>query len=185
MAVGLLEVNLVSAKGLGETHLFSRMDPYVVIEYKGQERKSSVAREQGSSPEWNEKFTFRAEYPGSGGEYKITLKIMDQDTFTSDDFIGQATIYVKELLAQGVQNGTAEQHPLYYSVVRANNTYHGEIKVGLTFTPQNRMTGNNRLEDGRTVLRIHRETIRLQMGLHCRVGFEFESGPTLDLWDPC
>ncbi|KAM1028729.1 hypothetical protein FF1_041283 [Malus domestica] len=136
MAVGLLEVNLVSAKGLGDTDLFTRMDPYVVIQYKGQEKKSSVAREQGSNPEWNEKFTFRAEYPGSGEQYKITLKIMDKDTFTSDDYIGQATIYVKDLLAQGVQNGTAELHPLKYSVVRADNTYRGEIKVGLTFTPR-------------------------------------------------
>ncbi|XP_021813767.1 elicitor-responsive protein 1 [Prunus avium] len=88
------------------------MDPYVLIQYKGQERKSSVAREQGSSPVWNERFTFRAEYPGSGEQYKVTLKIMDKDTFTADDYIGEATIYVKDLLALGVENGTAQLHPL-------------------------------------------------------------------------
>ncbi|KAI5346428.1 PREDICTED: elicitor-responsive [Prunus dulcis] len=136
MAVGILEVMLVSAKGLGDTDLFSRMDPYVLIQYKGQERKSSVAREQGSSPVWNERFTFRAEYPGSGEQYKVTLKIMDKDTFTADDYIGEATIYVKDLLALGVENGTAQLHPLKYSVVRADGTYRGEIQVGLTFTPR-------------------------------------------------
>ncbi|CAL8125510.1 unnamed protein product [Prunus armeniaca] len=94
MAVGILEVKLVSAKGLGDTDLLSRMDPYVLIQYKGQERKSSVARGQGSSPVWNERFTFRAEYPGSGEQYKVTLKIMDKDTFTADDYIGEASYVI-------------------------------------------------------------------------------------------
>lgn len=46
---------------------------------------------QGSNPEWNQKLTFRAEYPGSGGDYNIIFKIMDHDTFSSDDFIGETT----------------------------------------------------------------------------------------------
>ena len=45
----------------------------------------------GESPVWNEKFKFQAEYPGSGGDYKIILKVMDKDTLSADDFIGQAT----------------------------------------------------------------------------------------------
>lgn len=45
----------------------------------------------GSTPSWNEKFTFKVEYPGSGDDYKLTLKIMDKDTFSADDFVGQAT----------------------------------------------------------------------------------------------
>lgn len=46
---------------------------------------------KGTSPSWNEKFTFKVEYPGSGDNYKIILKIMDKDTFSADDFHGQAT----------------------------------------------------------------------------------------------
>ena len=46
---------------------------------------------QGSNPKWNEKFTFRAEYPGSGSDYKLILKLMDKDTFSADDYLGQAT----------------------------------------------------------------------------------------------
>ena len=48
------------------------------------------ADERGS-PVWNEKFTFRAEYPGSGDDFKIILKILDHDTFSADDFIGQTS----------------------------------------------------------------------------------------------
>ncbi|OMO58997.1 C2 calcium-dependent membrane targeting [Corchorus capsularis] len=134
MAAGILEVFLVSAKGLADTDFLGDMDPYVIIQYKGQERKSSVARGDGSRPAWNERFTFRVEYPGSGGDYKLNLKIMDKDTFSSDDFVGQATIYVKDLLAIGAENGTSELHPIKYRIVGANEKFNGEITVGLTFT---------------------------------------------------
>ncbi|XP_021295944.1 elicitor-responsive protein 1 [Herrania umbratica] len=133
MAVGILEVLLVRAKGLEDTDFLGGMDPYVIIQYKGQERKSSVARGAGSSPSWNERFTFTVEYPGSGDDYKLTLKIMDKDTFSADDFLGQATIYVEDLLAIGAENGNAELHPSKYSVVQADLSYCGEIQVGVTF----------------------------------------------------
>ncbi|PON76335.1 C2 domain containing protein [Trema orientale] len=134
MATGIMEVLLVNAKGLGDTDFFGDMDPYVLIQYKGQERKSVVARGQGSSPSWNEKFSFRAEYPGSGDNFKLILKILDKDTFSSDDFIGQATIYVEDLLALGAENGIAELHPRKYRVVGSDQNYRGEIQVGVTFT---------------------------------------------------
>ncbi|XWS56585.1 hypothetical protein CRYUN_Cryun09bG0098100 [Craigia yunnanensis] len=134
MAVGILEVLLVSAKGLEDTDFLGGMDPYVIIQYKGQERKSSVARGDSSSPSWNEKFTFKVEYPGSGDDYKLILKIMDKDTFSADDFVGQATIYVEDLLAIGAEKGNAELHPCKHSVVHADQSYCGEIQVGATFT---------------------------------------------------
>ncbi|KAK8662427.1 hypothetical protein V6N13_092001 [Hibiscus sabdariffa] len=134
MAVGILEVFLVRAKGLENKDFLGKMDPYVIIQYKGQERESSVARGKGSNPTWREKFTFKAEYPGSGDDYKLVLKIMDKDTFSSDDFIGEATIYVKDLLAIGAEEGNAEIHPTKHCVVDAQNSYHGDITVGVTFT---------------------------------------------------
>ncbi|XWS65984.1 hypothetical protein CRYUN_Cryun05aG0161300 [Craigia yunnanensis] len=134
MAAGILEVLLVSAKGLEDTDFLGGMDPYVIIQYKGQERKSSVARGGGSSPSWNEKFTFKVEYPGSGDDYKLILKIMDKDTFSADDFVGQATIYVEDLLAIGAEKGNAELHPCKHSVVLADQSYCGGIQVGVTFT---------------------------------------------------
>lgn len=40
---------------------------------------------------WNERFTFKVQYPGADDQYKLNLTIMDKDTFTADDFVGQAT----------------------------------------------------------------------------------------------
>ncbi|XP_024961837.1 elicitor-responsive protein 1 [Cynara cardunculus var. scolymus] len=136
MTIGVLEVNLVDAHGLTKSDFLNKIDPYVLIQYKNQEHKSSIANGQGSNPKWNEKFTFRVEYPGADQQPKLLLTIMDQDTFSSDDYIGLTTIYLKELLEQGVENGIAELHPHKYNVVNSSQSYSGEIRVGLTFTPR-------------------------------------------------
>lgn len=135
MVVGLLEVFLIEGKGLkGTDFIFDKIDPYVVIKYKGQQKKSSVAKGQGSNPKWNERFTFRAEFPGSGGDFNLNFKLMDQDTFSADDYLGHAKIYVKDILELGCERGSYEVHPTKHSVVDLNDRYCGELKVGLTFT---------------------------------------------------
>ncbi|CAK9147704.1 unnamed protein product [Ilex paraguariensis] len=134
MTIGTMEVTLVGAKGLKNTDFSGGgIDPYVLVQYKSQERKSGVARGQGRAPVWNEKFMFRVEYPGADDHYKLILKIMDKDSFTADDYLGQATIYLKEFLEIGVENGTAELPPRKYSVVYSDQSYSGEIQVGITF----------------------------------------------------
>ena len=49
MGRGLLEVLLVDAKGLAGTDFLGKIDPYVVVQYRSQERKSSTARGQSIS----------------------------------------------------------------------------------------------------------------------------------------
>ncbi|XP_027939913.1 elicitor-responsive protein 1-like [Vigna unguiculata] len=135
MAIGFMEVHLVKAKGLHNSDIIGEMDPYVLIQYKDQEQRSSVAIGQGINPVWNEKFMFKVEYPLSNHQHKIIFKIMDQDLYT-DDFVGESIIHVGDLLDQGVENGEAKLQTLKYRVVRANKSYCGEIDVGVTFTLQ-------------------------------------------------
>ncbi|CAG7865626.1 unnamed protein product [Brassica rapa] len=134
MAVGILEVDLISGKGLKRSEFFGKIDPYVEIHYKGQTRKSSVDKDGGRNPTWNEKLKWRAEFPGSGGDYKLIVKVMDHDTFSADDPIGEATIYVKELLEMGVEKGTAELRPTKYNVVDTDLSFVGEILLGVSYS---------------------------------------------------
>ncbi|CAA3030333.1 elicitor-responsive 1 isoform X2 [Olea europaea subsp. europaea] len=134
MVVGIMEVKLVGAKRLKNTKFFGRIDPYVLLQYRNQECKSSTANGQGRNPIWNENFEFRVDYPMADEQYKLVLKIMAYDTFTADDYLGQATIYVKELIELGLEKGKAELRPQKYRVVFTDKTYCGEIQVGVTFT---------------------------------------------------
>ncbi|KAL0922407.1 hypothetical protein M5K25_006390 [Dendrobium thyrsiflorum] len=138
MGKGILELNLLDARGLKDTDFLGKIDPYVVMQYRNQERKSSVARAgQGSNPKWNETFKFLVQYPGTAGiPHKIVLKVMDKDTFSADDFLGEATIHVEDLILLGFEKGIGEMHPSKFNVVLNDQTYGGEIRVGLTFTPK-------------------------------------------------
>ncbi|CAA6654988.1 unnamed protein product [Spirodela intermedia] len=117
---GLLQIHLVDARDLKAMDTTSRMDPYVILRYMGQERKSRVLREGGSNPTWNETFTFQAEYPSPDNQHNLVLKIMDEDTFSADDFAGAATINVGDLLQLGAEKGSAELPPHRYRVVLAD-----------------------------------------------------------------
>lgn len=85
------------------------MDPYVIITCRTQEPKSSVASGwansvrfllhkfrsrndlenfagKGSDPEWNETFVFSL----SDDVPELSIKIMDSDNTSDDDFVGEA-----------------------------------------------------------------------------------------------
>ncbi|KAI4328749.1 hypothetical protein L6164_021081 [Bauhinia variegata] len=123
MPRGTLEVILVSAKGLAHIDFLSKTDPYVILTYRTQQHRSSVAK--GSDPLWNESFLFTV----SDSESELNLRIMDKDTFTDDDFVGEAIIFLEPVFVNGSVPETA------YVVVK-DEKYSGEIKVALTFTPE-------------------------------------------------
>ncbi|KAF3322379.1 elicitor-responsive protein 3-like protein [Carex littledalei] len=124
MVRGTLEVLLVGAKGLENTDFLNNMDPYAVIICRTQEQKSSVSTGKGSEPDWNETFVFST----SEDATELIIKLMDSDV-DSDDFVGEACISLEPVYMEG------HIPPTVYNVVK-DGEYKGEIKVGLTFTPE-------------------------------------------------
>ncbi|CAM0901784.1 unnamed protein product [Alopecurus aequalis] len=126
MVRGKLEVLLVSAKGLlDDSDFFHKIDPYVILTCRGKEQKSTV--KNGSEPEWNETFIFTVSC-GAGSSPELNVKIMDSDTFSADDLVGEASIPLEAVLLQG------SLPPDVHRIVK-DEEYHGEIKIALTFTP--------------------------------------------------
>ncbi|XP_057439999.1 16 kDa phloem protein 2-like [Lotus japonicus] len=126
MPRGTLEVILIGAKDLHDKEFLKKMDPYVILTYRAQEHKSSVAKGAGSNPSWNESFLFTV----SDNVYELNLRFMDKDTFTKDDFLGEAKIHLEPVFAEGSISETA------YNVVKEQK-YCGEVKVALSFYPEN------------------------------------------------
>ncbi|KAL6998339.1 hypothetical protein U1Q18_008463 [Sarracenia purpurea var. burkii] len=151
MAKGKLEIWLVDAQGIKdrESLLGSlscllnpcnaiKMRPYVVIQYQKQEFTSCVA-DQGEERKlvWDEKITFDVEYPGVDDEdhtYKLIFRIFDRHKVSEDAFVGEATIYIKDVLSLGAEKGKAKLGVQKYRVVQPDKTYSGEISVAVTFT---------------------------------------------------
>ncbi|KAI3693939.1 hypothetical protein L1987_76895 [Smallanthus sonchifolius] len=126
MPEGVLEVNLVSAKGLQNTDILFNMDAYVILTYRTQEKKSNVASGKGSNPEWDETFLFDV---SSNDSTDLRIKILDKDSLTADDFVGHASIPLDALFRDGDIPAKS------YNVMK-DDAYCGEIRIGLNFTAQ-------------------------------------------------
>ncbi|XP_068307120.1 elicitor-responsive protein 3-like isoform X2 [Pyrus communis] len=92
-----------------------------------------VCAAQGSNPEWNESFVFGV----ADGVTELHLMIMDKDTGSADDFVGELSIPLRTIYEEG------KLPPMKYNVLR-NKKYRGEIKIGFTFTPA--VTNDRELE---------------------------------------
>lgn len=45
-----------------------------------------------------------------------------------------ARIYVCDLIAEGAESGFSEMEPCKHNIILADKSYHGEIRVGASFT---------------------------------------------------
>ncbi|KAI7736532.1 hypothetical protein M8C21_020606 [Ambrosia artemisiifolia] len=116
MPEGMLEVLLVSAKGLQDADILCNMDP----------KRKALSR-KGSTPEWNETFLFDV---SSNDATDLKIKIMDSDGGVgADDFVGHATISLDALFRDGDIPAKS------YNVMK-DDAYCGEIRIGLNFTAQ-------------------------------------------------
>ncbi|XP_027767861.1 elicitor-responsive protein 3-like [Solanum pennellii] len=127
MPYGQLEVYVGHARGLDDQNWLTDMNPYVVITCHTEEKKSSVASGEGEDPEWNESFLFTI----SRGCDDVHIKVMDENTFQDDDFIGETTISLEEVFREGEVETTT------YDLYKDDENC-GSVKIGLTFTREER-----------------------------------------------
>lgn len=67
------------------------MDPYVVIQYGSETKKTQVHEKGGLSPKWNQTFTF-----DNTKSDTVHFAVWDKDTFF-DDLIGKGTLKITDL----------------------------------------------------------------------------------------
>ena len=90
MITGNLTLKPISAKLTHDTSSFGTMDPYVIVKYENQEHTSTVAKKAGKFPSWEDSFCFRM----APNNNIITVVVMDKDTMSSDDFVGEGNLVV-------------------------------------------------------------------------------------------
>ncbi|KAF3340245.1 Elicitor-responsive protein 1 [Carex littledalei] len=113
MRGGALEVLLVRAEGLKHAH-FSEIDERVW---------------------WNEKFRFVLPQLEFKEMPKLTVRLMKRVKFLKDCSIGETTVYLGEILAEGCEKGFIEIKPAAYNIVLEDGTYEGEMKLGIRYIP--------------------------------------------------
>jgi len=116
-----LNVELVSATGLKDTELIGKSDPYVVLSVGKTHRKSKAAKDQPTTPAWNETFTL----PVHETDNELSVTIKNDDTLGRDEELGH-TIVPLSLIHGG--SHSASTFPL-----ELKGKPHGEIILSLSF----------------------------------------------------
>ncbi|CAN6445655.1 unnamed protein product [Victoria cruziana] len=83
---GLLKVHVIRGTNLAVRDLRSS-DPYVVVKMGDQRLKTHV-KENDLNPKWDEKLTLTFSEPVQ----PVFVEILDKDTFTNDDKMGDAEV---------------------------------------------------------------------------------------------
>lgn len=86
-----------------DTDFFGKMDPYVIVKCGSNHFKTVVDKNAGKTPRWNDSFTFDV-----NGETTIHFLVMDKDTFTKDDFLGEAFLSIDKIIYTGKFNEPLE-----------------------------------------------------------------------------
>nr|GEW15878.1 hypothetical protein [Tanacetum cinerariifolium] len=109
--------------------------PYVCVEYGEQKRVSKVAAGKGKKSIWDQKFEFEIDYSPEEKKstQKLVFRVMDKHKLSDDEYIGEARIYVKDVISSGMEEGEAELESRKYRVVREDQTYTGDVSVAVTF----------------------------------------------------
>ncbi|XP_051123035.1 probable ADP-ribosylation factor GTPase-activating protein AGD11 [Andrographis paniculata] len=104
--VGLIHVTIVRGTNLAVRDMVSS-DPYVILSLGNQSTKTRVIK-NSLNPVWNEKLmlSIPQEIP------PLKLYVYDKDTFSTDDFMGNADIDINPLLsAAKVSEGSSDNGP--------------------------------------------------------------------------
>jgi len=95
--MGMVIITVHKATDIEKKGLVGKADPYVVLEYQDQKQRSKTV-DNNHNPVWHFSGEFKVD---SGGENdKIMIKVYDDD-IGKDDFLGEHTLDVKEIIQHG------------------------------------------------------------------------------------
>ena len=98
---GTAVISVVKARGLAKTDLIGKSDPYAVLVYGKQQKKTAVVKNT-LEPQWD--FTAEFKIPDDGDE-TIYLEVFDSDKTRKDKSLGSLNLPLLNVLAMDGQEG--------------------------------------------------------------------------------
>ena len=93
---GTLLVKPQSAQLLEDLDTIGKMDPYTQVTIGGTTLKTAPANGMGKLPSWKDVLTFKI-----AAENSILVTLWDHDSANSNDFIGECTIQLQDVVSRG------------------------------------------------------------------------------------
>eukprot|EP00347_Sterkiella_histriomuscorum_P021505 403333744 len=92
-SIGQLDLRIVRAELFRDTEIIGKMDPYVHVEYNGEQFKTATQKDAGKHPVWDQMFSF----PVINMNDEVMVKVYDENSIQKDDLIGMALVKVSSL----------------------------------------------------------------------------------------
>ena len=128
---GTLIVKPLNAKLLIDEEMLGTMDPYVRVKVGNNVKSTNWDEGGGKNPTWKDSLPFENI---TAQDSLISLDVFDHDNVSSDDFLGNVTIDIKQILEKkSVKSG--------YDLIRDGKVT-GEIYVRFDFTKGGSQSGN-------------------------------------------
>ncbi|KAK9079878.1 hypothetical protein SSX86_001551 [Deinandra increscens subsp. villosa] len=113
----ILDITLISAKGLKKASLIGKMDVYAVAYISGagksEKLKTHVDQDGGTEPSWNFPMKFTVdEAAGLQNRTTLVIEIKHEGTFGNKE-VGEARVPIKELLEGVSKEGKSDQFVSY------------------------------------------------------------------------
>ncbi|XP_047334075.1 protein SRC2 homolog [Impatiens glandulifera] len=134
-----LELNIVSAKGLKDIGIFSKMDVYVAVTINGDpctEQKTPVDEDGGSSPKWSHpmKFVIEESMP-KGNHLNLFFRLRHERVHFGDKDVGEVHVSVKELLDKSSIGDNVNAILAEFPVRSTSGKQKGKLKFSYKFGP--------------------------------------------------
>ncbi|KAM0832226.1 hypothetical protein ACQ4PT_065059 [Festuca glaucescens] len=98
----VLELRVTGCRKLRDTELFSRQDPYVIVEYANTKLRTRTCTDGGRNPSFDEKF----QIPLVDGLRELNVLVWNSNTINNDDFIGSCRVPLHKVLASGYDDAS-------------------------------------------------------------------------------
>eukprot|EP01113_Clastostelium_recurvatum_P029178 TRINITY_DN3521_c0_g1_i1.p1 TRINITY_DN3521_c0_g1~~TRINITY_DN3521_c0_g1_i1.p1 ORF type:complete len:672 (-),score=209.61 TRINITY_DN3521_c0_g1_i1:68-2083(-) len=93
-----LLVEIVSAKNLVKTDWFGHSDPYCVVEFQGQTKRSRVLQHT-RDPKWEETFVFGITGETADNQYDmLCITVWNRERLLKDRFMGSVRLQLREIM---------------------------------------------------------------------------------------
>ncbi|KAI5071286.1 hypothetical protein GOP47_0013537 [Adiantum capillus-veneris] len=118
----LIDITVIGCKNLKNTEWISRQDPYVILEYAGNNYRTNTDTDGGRNPSFNEKYMLSL----IEGLREINVTVWNSNTLAADDFIGSGKIMLQKVLTDGYHDST-------WPLTMRSGRRTGEIRVILHY----------------------------------------------------
>mmetsp|Transcript_35737 Transcript_35737/g.69039 ORF Transcript_35737/g.69039 Transcript_35737/m.69039 type:complete len:398 (-) Transcript_35737:79-1272(-) len=105
---GTLKVTVSEAKNLRNTEMIGKQDPYCVLKFGSETKKTKVHKNGGKQATWNQIFEFDVDEQKMA-QWVFQIAVWDKETF-SDDLVGRKNFSLQEVL------GNHGKGPMQYDI---------------------------------------------------------------------